>query len=209
MIAYIKNSWMKPEKLVQRALYMREDYQHTNTNNLVESWHATLKRQHMENVHDMRGDDLVHLLTGVVDIDFRTHHFKVAHGLEPVVLSDNDKAIKAKAMVLSLDTFKNMVAELDQDKKFMVNSFTAPNVKYAVHANAKVTCFLTCTCPDYIRHKIPCKYLYLPARVYNSPDISHDGSDKAVQNAGASNDGGNNGDDIDSEDDSEDEIPAS
>ncbi|KAF8926967.1 hypothetical protein BGZ47_002434 [Haplosporangium gracile] len=62
MIGYINNNWMKPEKAV------RWNYQR--------SWHATLKRHHMEHTRDMRGDDLIHLLTGVVDIDFRTHHFK-------------------------------------------------------------------------------------------------------------------------------------
>lgn len=95
----------------------QQDYQHINTNNLVESWHATLKRQHMEHIRDMRGDDLIHLLTGVVDIDFRTHHFKVVHGLESIVLSEYDKAIKEKAMALPLAASKDMVAELDENNK--------------------------------------------------------------------------------------------
>ncbi|KAF8941877.1 hypothetical protein BGZ47_007079 [Haplosporangium gracile] len=38
MIGYINNNWMKPDKVVRWVLYLREDYQHINANNLVESW---------------------------------------------------------------------------------------------------------------------------------------------------------------------------
>lgn len=86
-------------------------------NNLVESWHKTLKRQHLGYERDLRGDDLIHLLTGVVDIDFRTHHYKVVHGLEPMALSEYDRSVKAKALELPFDATKNMVSEINEDKK--------------------------------------------------------------------------------------------
>ncbi|KAF9900870.1 hypothetical protein EC991_006774, partial [Linnemannia zychae] len=137
--------------------------------------------QHMEHIHDMRVDDLIHLLTGVVDIDFRTHHFKVLHGLEPVVLSEYDKDIKKKAMELPLATSKDMVAELNENNEFIVNSFTTPDVKYAVSANAQAARLLSCTCLDYVRHKILCKRLYLVSRIYKNMDISYGGSDMIVR----------------------------
>ena len=71
----------------------------------------------MEHIRDMRGDDLIHLLIDVVDIDFRTHHFKIVHGLESIVLSEYDKAIKEKAMALPLAASKDMIAELDKNNK--------------------------------------------------------------------------------------------
>ncbi|KAG0272366.1 hypothetical protein BGZ97_010990, partial [Linnemannia gamsii] len=84
LISYLDKQWMVPKKLVKWALYLRENYQHTNTNNLVESWHKTLKRQHLGYERDLRADDLVCLLQGVVDVDFRTTHFKITHGLQPL-----------------------------------------------------------------------------------------------------------------------------
>ncbi|KAK3819330.1 MAG: hypothetical protein J3R72DRAFT_497555, partial [Linnemannia gamsii] len=208
MIDYINNNWMKPEKVVRWVLYLREDYQHINTNNLVESWHATLKRQHMEHIRDMRGDDLIHLLTGVVDIDFRTHHFKVIHGLEPIALSEYDKAIKEKATVLPLAASKDMIAKLDENNEFIVNSFTTPDVKYTVSVDAQAARLLSCTCPDYVRHKMPCKHLYLVSRIYNSMDISYDGSDMFLRDEDVTDDDMNNGSEVDDDDSSEDEIPA-
>ncbi|KAK3836266.1 MAG: hypothetical protein J3R72DRAFT_450473 [Linnemannia gamsii] len=172
MIDYINNNWMKPEKVVRWVLYLREDYQHINTNNLVESWHATLKRQHMEHIRDMRGDDLIHLLTGVVDIDFRTHHFK------------------------------DMIAKLDENNEFIVNSFTTPDVKYTVSVDAQAARLLS------FRHKMPCKHLYLVSRIYNSMDISYDGSDMFLRDEDVTDDDMNNGSEVDDDDSSEDEIPA-
>ncbi|KAF9079089.1 hypothetical protein BGX23_005099, partial [Mortierella sp. AD031] len=117
LILYIEKQWMAPDKLARWALYLRENYQHTNTNNLVESWHKTLKRQHLGYERDLRGDDLICLLQGVVDIDFRTSHFKIVNGLQPMPLSEYDKSIKAKAMALSFDDAKVMTSELIEERK--------------------------------------------------------------------------------------------
>jgi len=102
----------------------KKNYQHTNTNNLVESWHKTLKRQHLGHERDLRADDLVCLLQGVVDIDFRTSHFKVVHGLQPIPLSDYDKDIRAKAMALEFENAKNMVTEMiEEEGKVLANPY--------------------------------------------------------------------------------------
>ncbi|KAF9079428.1 hypothetical protein BGX23_004124, partial [Mortierella sp. AD031] len=135
MTSYLEKQWMVPKKLAKWVLYLRENYQHTNTNNLVESWHKTLKRQHLGYERDLRADDLVCLLQGVVDVDFRTIHFKITHGLQPIVLSKYDKANKAKAMALAFDVASNMVSEEAEQFKFLVVSFTEPNKKYSVSAN--------------------------------------------------------------------------
>ncbi|KAF9535998.1 hypothetical protein EC957_000966, partial [Mortierella hygrophila] len=101
-----------------------------------------------------------------------------------------------------------MVAELDENNEFFVNSFTTPNVKYAVSADAQAARLLSCTCPDYVRHKMPCKHMYLVSRIYNSMDISYDGSDMFVRDEGVTDDDINNGGEVDDDESSEDEIPA-
>ncbi|KAF9142524.1 hypothetical protein BG015_000793, partial [Linnemannia schmuckeri] len=94
LISYLEKQWMVLKKLAKWALYLRENYQDTNTNNLVESWH-----------------DLVCLLQGVVDVDFRTAHFKITHGVQPMVFSQYEKAKKAKVLALAFDVVSNMVSE--------------------------------------------------------------------------------------------------
>ncbi|GJJ78543.1 hypothetical protein EMPS_10902 [Entomortierella parvispora] len=44
LVNYLKK-WMLPHKLEMWAIYMRQGHQEINTNNLVESWHKTLKSQ--------------------------------------------------------------------------------------------------------------------------------------------------------------------
>ncbi|KAF8941876.1 hypothetical protein BGZ47_007078 [Haplosporangium gracile] len=111
-------------------------------------------------------------------------------------------------MALPLAASKDMVAELNENKKFIVNSFTTCDVKYAVSANAQVTCLLSCTCPDYVRHKVPCKHLYLVSRNYNNMDISYNGIVMVLRDEGVIDEDINNGGGVDDDESSEDDIPA-
>ena len=65
----------------------------------------------------MRPDDLVFLLQGSVDIDFRTTYYKISRGLQPITLSEHAAARKAKAMALPFVDAKDIVAEMPQDRK--------------------------------------------------------------------------------------------
>jgi hypothetical protein len=66
---------------------------------------------------DLRPDDLVFLLQGVVDIDFRTTYFKIANKLLPIRLSEYDAKRKAKAMELPIEIAKDMVTAMVDDSK--------------------------------------------------------------------------------------------
>jgi hypothetical protein len=52
-----------------------------------------------------------------VDVDFRTTHFKITHGLQPLVLSQYDKDKRAKAVALPFDVASNMVSEVAEQFK--------------------------------------------------------------------------------------------
>ncbi|KAK3834071.1 MAG: hypothetical protein J3R72DRAFT_452558 [Linnemannia gamsii] len=192
MIDYINNNWMKPEKCVRWVLYLREDYQHINTNNLVESWHATLKRQHMEHIRDMR----------VVDIDFRTHHFK------PIALSEYDKAIKEKATVLPLAASKDMIAKLDENNEFIVNLFHYTDVKYTVSVDASSSSTSILYLPRLCPSQNALQASVLGFTDLQQHDISYDGSDMFLRDEDVTDDDMNNGSEVDDDDSSEDEIPA-
>ncbi|KAF8944945.1 hypothetical protein BGZ46_006144, partial [Entomortierella lignicola] len=106
-IIYLKK-WMVPERLARWALYFRSDYQHNDTNNLVESWHKTLKSQYLGSERNLRPDDLLHLLQGVVNIDFRTIYYKRLNNMIAHKLSSYDMKEKAKADAVDFVTAQTM-----------------------------------------------------------------------------------------------------
>ncbi|KAF9579394.1 hypothetical protein BGW38_004359, partial [Lunasporangiospora selenospora] len=149
--------------------------QFINTNNLVESWHKTFKRQYLGFARDLRPDDLVFLLQGVVDIDFRTTYYKITRGLQPITLSESAAARKAKAMDIPFFWARLMVTELFQERKFKVNSFTEVGVAHYVSMDPNFSYLYSCTCNDYIRNKEPCKHMYLVPKIFQDTKISYEG----------------------------------
>jgi len=85
----------------------------------VESWHKTFKRQYLGYTRDLRPDDLVFLLQGSVDIDFRTSYYKISRGLQPITLSESAAARNAKAMALPFVDAKDMVIGMFEDRKVL------------------------------------------------------------------------------------------
>ncbi|KAF9348185.1 hypothetical protein BGX26_000381 [Mortierella sp. AD094] len=134
LIAYIK-SWMEPERLAKWALYQRE---HIKTNNLVESWHKTFKRQYLGHKRDLRTDDLIFLLQGTMDIDYRTSYYRISRGLQPLTLSDAALARRAKAMALPFVDAKDMVSKPSERLKLMLQKHRAEKEEAERLAKAKV-----------------------------------------------------------------------
>ena len=99
------------------CFFASKNYQHNDTNNLVESWHKTLKSQYLRSERNLRPDDLVHLLQGVVDIDFRTLYFKRLNNMIPHKLSSYNIKEKAKTDAIDLDIAKTMVGPDTDEQK--------------------------------------------------------------------------------------------
>ncbi|KAG0218945.1 hypothetical protein BGX31_011471, partial [Mortierella sp. GBA43] len=117
-ITFIEKSWMTSEKKSKWTVFVRENYQHIDTNNLVESWHKTLKRHHLGKERNLRADFVVYLLQGAVDRDFRMTYLKINRGVQPLRLSQYDKKRKGRAMELSLDIARIMITvNLDEGKR--------------------------------------------------------------------------------------------
>ncbi|ORZ08510.1 hypothetical protein BCR41DRAFT_145373 [Lobosporangium transversale] len=74
---YIEKNWIAKEKRPRWVLFLREDYQHVNTHNLLESWFNALKTHALEGKRGLRIDFLIYKLQGPIDQDFRTQYFKV------------------------------------------------------------------------------------------------------------------------------------
>ncbi|KAI8599777.1 hypothetical protein EDD21DRAFT_416467 [Dissophora ornata] len=157
--------------------YMKynHNYQHINTNNLVESWHKTLKRQHLGSQRNLRPDDLVHLLQGAVDVDFQQRLYQITDGFVDPPLSTYDASRKKKAPDLDFAAAGLMVKSLALELKFEVNSFANANASYSVCSNNDFTRIVSCTCADYCRHQIPCKHMYLVQRLHKRIKISYAG----------------------------------
>ena len=82
-----------------------------DTNNLVESWHKTLKKCHLGSKCNVRADYLFYLLYDIVNTEFRVKFLKIKSGFLPLGLSAYDK--KRKAIATALDPFdaRAMVTE--------------------------------------------------------------------------------------------------
>ncbi|KAI8597229.1 hypothetical protein EDD21DRAFT_385987 [Dissophora ornata] len=158
VITYIEKNWMTAEKIPKWATFMRQDYQHVDTNNLIESWHKTLKKHHLGSERNVRADFLIYLLQGVTNTDFRVTYYKIRQGLQPLQLSEYDRKRRAKAMALDFDTARNMITERMDERK----SFTQPGTEYSVSV-------------DMNRYKLPCKHMYLAPRVYIDLEILNGG----------------------------------
>ncbi|KAF9342095.1 hypothetical protein BGX26_008378, partial [Mortierella sp. AD094] len=74
--------------------YLREDYQHVDTNNLLESWHKTLKKNYLGKERNVRADYLLYTLQGPVNIDTRIEYIKINQGILPTPLSEYDRKRK-------------------------------------------------------------------------------------------------------------------
>ncbi|KAG0354803.1 hypothetical protein BGZ54_001477, partial [Gamsiella multidivaricata] len=105
LIRYIERKWMNGESMPTW------NYQHVDTNNLVESWHKTPKKVHLGNERNVCADYLIFLLYNIIKTDFRVTYLKTRKGLLPVELSAYDKMKKAKAMNLELSLAKDMITE--------------------------------------------------------------------------------------------------
>ncbi|KAI8601364.1 hypothetical protein EDD21DRAFT_374660 [Dissophora ornata] len=175
VITYIEKNWMTAEKISKWASFVRQDYQHVDTNNLIESWRNTLKKRHLGSERNVRADFLIYLLQEVTNTDFRIAYYKIRQGLQPLQLSEYDRERRAKAMALDFDTARNMVTEKMDERKFLVKSFTQPGAEYSVFVDMNRVLLLSCSCEDYVQQKLPCKHMYLVPRVYVDLEIKYGG----------------------------------
>jgi hypothetical protein len=81
-----------------------------DTNNLVESWHKTLKSGHLGSQRKIRVDHLIWMLQGAVDINLRVQNYLNEKGILPMTLSGYDKARRDKAMALDREVVDKMIS---------------------------------------------------------------------------------------------------
>ncbi|KAK3811035.1 MAG: hypothetical protein J3Q66DRAFT_350829 [Benniella sp.] len=164
-INYMEKHWMAIKERPKWVLYMREDYQHIDTNNLLECWFRTLKRYHLED-RKLRADFVIHKLQGAIDDDFRVQYIKVKHGVQHVKLSKWRKKDKQGLRGWILRKQKAWSTRARTTMYFMVKSFTGSGEEYTVTVEVERYLLRSCSCPDYVKQKMPCKHMYLVQRVY-------------------------------------------
>ena len=55
----------------------------------------------------------------------------------------------------------------------MVKSFKEAGLEYSVAVDTERNWLLSCTCPDYVKNTIPCKHMYLVARLFDISKIRY------------------------------------
>ncbi|KAF9908070.1 hypothetical protein BX616_000247 [Lobosporangium transversale] len=166
-------NWIAKEKRPRWVLFLREDYQHVNTNNLLESWFNALETHALEGKRGLRIDLLIYKLQGPIDQDFRTQYFKVKNGIQLATLSQYDQERLARAMAVSPVEARAMVCEKLVEKEFAVKSSEESGVEYSVAADVERGLLQSCSSPDYVRQKIPCKHMCLVSRIYDGFDVQY------------------------------------
>lgn len=56
-----------------------------------------------------------------------------------------------------------------------MKSFTVPKKEYSVGVDLERGLVLSCSCTDHTTHRIPCKHMYLVARIYTFLEIGYRG----------------------------------
>ncbi len=143
-----------------------------DTNNLIESWHSTLKRQYITN-RKRRADMVVYILTKAVEYDFKIDNFQSFHRIGKmspthIHLSSRQRLSDQIHMTIAED-----MVNISSTSSFQVQSFTNAPHSYSVNIdiNFKMT---SCICLDWQQHHLACKHMFLVARIQNNillPDI--------------------------------------
>lgn len=95
-----------------------------NTNNLLESWHKTLKKHYLRNERNVRPDYLIWMLTTVVDVDARVEYHNITNGFQAPRMSEFDKKKRRKrAYDLSIEQIVEMVTTNGQHVRKIQNFF--------------------------------------------------------------------------------------
>ncbi|KAF9914386.1 hypothetical protein FBU30_002587, partial [Linnemannia zychae] len=108
MTKYIKK-WFDEGTRPKWAAYARQAYPDLTTNNLIESWHKSLKRIYLGKERNVRPDYLMYVLMNAVERDFRISYFLVKQGYQAPSLSTQDKLRKKKAFDLPAENAALMV----------------------------------------------------------------------------------------------------
>ncbi|KAF9581288.1 hypothetical protein BGW38_001750 [Lunasporangiospora selenospora] len=88
--AFLERNWLARTKREKWVLFVRENYQHVDTNNLLEFWFHTLNSNYLDGRCGHRVDVVMFMLQGEIERDFKTQLVKVDHGVQPVKQSEYD-----------------------------------------------------------------------------------------------------------------------
>ncbi|KAF9209506.1 hypothetical protein BGZ49_003620, partial [Haplosporangium sp. Z 27] len=92
------------------------NYQHVDTDNLVESWRKTFKSEYLQRERNVRADYLIYLLQGTVEIGFRVPYLVNVKGMNPVTLDRYLKMRKARALEIVLNDARQMIKMIHDSK---------------------------------------------------------------------------------------------
>jgi len=145
----------------------------------------TLKHHYLDGKRNLRADELIYILQGAVDVGFRTSHLKLAKGVVAHRLTGYDRLRKDKAEAIDFEHAMGLIGILHASEGLIsVLSFEPdPQMQYALEVRSQW--LVECSCPDYSRHRIPCKHMYLVSRIYPQFRVKY-GTDGDINRIGDS-----------------------
>ncbi|KAF9898841.1 hypothetical protein BX616_003548, partial [Lobosporangium transversale] len=96
-------------------------------------------------------------------------------------LSQYDQERLTRAMAVNPADARAMVCEKLVEREFVVKSSADSGVEYFVAADVEKGLLQSCSCPDYVRHRIPCKHMYLVSRTYDDVDVQYTAAPSRIE----------------------------
>ncbi|KAJ7676949.1 hypothetical protein DFH06DRAFT_1080029 [Mycena polygramma] len=181
-LKYLRTEWLPKKE--RWCMAYRKDRAHykIDTNNYVESWHHHLKTFYLKLIRKQRIDVLLHILTEQVEPDFRRSDIRVALDFDRPRLSKSEQASQQKARAVSSEDLDDMIDYADPEDSaspdIYIHTFTGEDeIWYLVKVHdfpsldtSDVrTCIISCECPEFKKHELKCKHMFLASRITGFP----------------------------------------
>lgn len=139
------------------------------TNNYIESWHRVLKKIYLGSRRRRRIDVVIYILTSGVEADFKADILKanLKTGGRMTVREQHIQSRKHAAMQATYLEHVDQVVMTSVDS-WRVMSFTNEDKWYEVQLDEDGN-LASCTCDDWMVHRLPCKHMWLTNRFENIP----------------------------------------
>jgi len=169
--AYIRKQWASRIEHWCIAFHTTA-HQGIHTNNYTEAWHRVLKSRYIAPPERKRIDEVVRILTSVVEPDYRWTHVQVNQGFTTQTTNKYQTRAKALGESYTAEALKTLGIRVKRHADhFSIDSFSNPTfMMYRVtlenKRNYNTARLTSCSCGYFIRCGSACKHMYYLARQF-------------------------------------------
>ncbi|KAJ7238405.1 hypothetical protein C8J57DRAFT_1086881 [Mycena rebaudengoi] len=180
-LKYLNTQWLPKKHRWEMAYRQDTPHHEIDTNNYVESWHHHLKSFCLKLMQKQRVDVLLHILTEQVEPDFRRSDIHITLDFERPWLSKSELASQQKAISIPTEDLDDMIDyagpednETSKNPNIYIHTFMQAHVFLYDFPSADndfdtLTGIISCECPEFMKHELKCKHMFLASRITGYP----------------------------------------